>query len=77
MVISPLINTIVKKNSVSMTKDKICIKCNSIIGTLVNGKTEAVHFSFVREKPTGYEVFCKPETIQIKMNNSVLNTINF
>ena len=33
---------------------------------------------FILDKPSGYKVFCKPETLRYKkINKSVLNTITF
>ena len=54
------------------------MKCNCIDGSVVNGIREPILFSFVLDKPSGYKVFCEPETIHDKkINKSVLNTITF
>ena len=45
------------------TIDKHHLKCDVIHGFLVNGIREPLPFSFVLNKPTGYRVFCQPETI--------------
>ena len=58
--------------------NKINLKCDCIDGSVVNGIREPILFSFVLDKPSGYKVFCKPETIHYKkINKSVLNTITF
>ena len=57
---------------------KIHLKCDVIAGSVVNGLRQGIFFSFVLDKPSGYKVFCEPETIHFKkINKSVLNTINF
>ena len=55
--------TLVRKVQIPVKKIK---KCNSNNGTLVKGITEAIHFCFVLEKPSGYKLFCEPGTIQEK-----------
>ena len=58
--------------------NKIHLKCDCIDGSVVNGIREPILFSFVLDKPSGYKVFCEPETIHYKkINKSVLNTITF
>ena len=60
------------------TINKIHLKCDCIDGSVVNGIREPILFSFVLDKPSGYKVFCEPETIHYKkINKSVLNTITF
>ena len=60
------------------TKDKIHLKCDSIDGSIQDGVRQPILFSFVLDKPSGYKIFCQPETIHYKkVNKSVLNTINF
>ena len=60
------------------TKDQIHLKCDAIDGSVVNGFRQPILFSFVLDKPSGYKVFCEPETIHYKkINKSVLNTITF
>ena len=54
------------------------MKCDCIDGSVVNGIREPILFSFVSDKPSGYKVFCEPETIHYKkINKSVLNTTTF
>ena len=44
----------------------------------MNGLRQPIHFSFALDSPSGFKIFCPPETIQYKkMNKSVLNTIAF
>ena len=44
----------------------------------MDGVQRPLLFSFVLDKPSGYKVFCEPETIHYKkINRSVLNTITF
>ena len=60
------------------TAKKIHLKCDVIDGSVVNGSRQPILFSFVLDKPSGYKVFCEPETIlHKKINKSVLNTISF
>ena len=58
--------------------NKIHLKCDCIDGSIQNGLGQPILFSFVLDKPSGYKVFCEPETINYKkINKSVLNTITF
>ena len=54
------------------------MKCDVIDGSVVNGDRQPILYSFVLDKPSGYKVFCEPETIHYKkINKFVLNTITF
>ena len=58
--------------------NKIHLKCDVIDGSVVDGVRQPMLYSFVLDKPSGYKVFCEPETIHYKkINKSVLNTITF
>ena len=58
--------------------NKIHLKCDAIDVSVVNGIRQSILYSFVLDKPSGYKVFCEPETIHYKkINKSVLNTITF
>ena len=58
--------------------NKIHLKCDVIDGSVVNGDRQPILYSFVLDKPSGYKVFCEPETIHYKkINKPVLNTITF
>ena len=58
--------------------NKIHLKCDAIDGSVVNGVRQPILYSFVLDKPSGYKVFCEPETIHYKkIKKSVLNTIMF
>ena len=60
------------------TINKIHLKCDCIDGSIQDGVRQPILFSFVLDKPSGYRVFCEPETIHYKkINKSVLNTITF
>ena len=60
------------------TIDKIHLKCDCIDGSIKDGVRQPILFSFVLDEPSGYKVFCEPETIHYKkINKSVLNTITF
>ena len=60
------------------TINKIHLKCDCIDGSIQDGVRQPILFSFVLDKPSGYKVFCEPETIYYKkINKSVLNTITF
>ena len=58
--------------------NKIHLKYDAIDGSVVDGVRQPILYGFVLHKPSGYKVFCEPETIQYKkINKSILNTINF
>ena len=60
------------------TINKIHLKSDAIDGSVVDGVRQPILFSFLLDKPSGYKVFCEPETIHYKkINKSVLNTITF
>ena len=60
------------------TINKIHLKCDCIDGSVQDGIRQPILFSFVLDKPSGYKIFCQPETIHYKkINKSVLNTITF
>ena len=60
------------------TINKIHLKCDCIDGGIQDGIRQPILFSFVLDKPSGYKIFCEPETIHYKkINKSVLNTITF
>ena len=60
------------------TINKIHLKCDCIDGAFQDGIRQPILFSFVLDKPSGYKIFCEPETIHYKkINKSVLNTITF
>ena len=60
------------------TINKIHLKCDIIDGSIQDGIRQPILFSFVLDKPSGYKVFCQPETIHYKkINKSILNTITF
>ena len=54
------------------------LTCDCFESSIVNGVRTPILFSFVSDKPSGYKVFCKLETIQYKTKiKSVLNTATF
>ena len=60
------------------TTNKIHLKCDVIDGSVVDGVRQSILYSFVLDKPSGYKIFCEPETIHYKkINKSVLNTITY
>ena len=60
------------------TTNKIHLKCDAIDGSVVDGVRQPILYSFVLDKPSGYKVFCEPETIHYKkINKSVLNATTF
>ena len=60
------------------TIDKIHLKRDVTDGSIVDGVRQPILFSFVVDKPSGYKVFCEPETIHYKKTNKfVSNTITF
>ena len=71
-------NILAKKNINLGTTNKTHLNCDDIDGSIVNGLRRAILISFVLNKPNGYKVFCRPETILFKrINRSVLNTLSF
>ena len=66
-----------KNRNLSIIK-KTHSKCDVIDGSVVNVSRQPLIFSFLINKPSGYKLFCEPETINYtKRNKSVLNTITF
>ena len=60
------------------TTNKIHLKCDCIDGSIQDGIRQPILYSFVLDKPSGYKIFCEPETIHYKkINKAVLNTITF
>ena len=51
------------------TINKIHLKCDIIDGCIQDGVRQPILFSFVLDKPSGYKVFCQPETIHYKKIN--------
>ena len=45
------------------TTDKVHLKCDCIDGSIQDGVRQPILFSFLLDKPSGYKVFCQPETI--------------
>ena len=74
---SPGVYTSAKKLNLN-TKNKIHLQTDVIDGSIVNGSRQPVLYSFVMDKPAGYEIFSEPETIHYKKTNKpVSNTIIF
>ena len=48
------------------TINKIHLKCDIIDGSVQDGVRQPILFSFVLDKPSGYKIFCQPETIHYK-----------
>ena len=44
------------------------LKCDVIDGSVVNGVTQPILFSCNLNKPSGYKIFCQPETVHYKKN---------
>ena len=60
------------------TINKIHLKCDINDGSIQDRVRQPILFSFVLDKPSGFKVFCEPETIHYKkINKSVLKTITF
>ena len=49
--------------------NKIHLKCDVFNVSFQDGVRQTVLFSFVLNKPSGYKVFCQPETIHFKKIN--------
>ena len=76
-IINTILNTLARENINLSTKDKIHLKCDCVDGSVVNGLRQPILFSFMLDKHPGYKVFCEPETIHYKKNESVSQTITF
>ena len=48
------------------TINKIHLKCDCIDGSVQDGVRQPILSSFLLDKPSGYKVFCQPETIPYK-----------
>ena len=72
-------NKYISQKIVSLSNtNKIHLKCDVIDGSEVNSLRQSILYSFILDKPSGYKVFCEPETIHYKkINKSVLKTITF
>ena len=46
--------------------NKIHLKADVIDGSIVDGVRQPILYSFVLDKPSGYKIFCEPETIHYK-----------
>ena len=58
--------------------NRIRLKSDVVNGSVVNGLSQPILYSFVLDKLPGYKVFSEPETIHYKkINKSVLNTVTF
>ena len=42
------------------------LKCDVVDGSLVDGIRQPILYSFILDKPAGYNVFCERETIHCK-----------
>ena len=49
-----------------VTIDNIRLKCDVIVGSVVNGSKQPNLFSFVLDKPPGYKTFHEPEKKSLK-----------
>ena len=56
--------------NLSTTKNKH-LNCDVIDGSVVDGSRQPIFFSFVSDKPSGYNLFCEPETIHYKKNKQI------
>ena len=58
--------------------DKVPLKCDCINGSIVNGVTEPILYSFVLSSPPGYKIYKEPRIKLFKqINKSVLSHITF
>ena len=51
------------------TTNKIHLKCDVIDGSILDGLTQPILFSFVLDKPAGYRIISHPETIKTLQKN--------
>ena len=57
-------NVYISKNNTSLSSTKkIQLKCGVIDRSILDDSRQPILFSFVLDKPSGYKVFCEPETI--------------
>ena len=60
-------NEYISKNNTNLSSTKkIQIKCGVIDRSILDSSIQPILFSFVIDKPSGYKVFCEPETIHYK-----------
>ena len=54
------------------------MSCDCIYGSILDGIRQPILFTFISNKPSGYKVFCRIETIPFRIiKKSVLNTVTF
>ena len=72
-------NKYISKKTVNLSSTvKKHLKCDVIVGSVVNGLGQPIPFNFVLDKPSGYKIFCGPKTIHYKkIIESVLKIITF
>ena len=58
-----ILNTKVKKNRNLSIIIEIFLKSDCFDGSVLNGVRQPIPYSFILCKPSGYKVFCEPETI--------------
>ena len=58
--------------------NKVHLKCDCVVGSVLRGVRQPVLYSFVLDKLPGYKVFCETETNRYKkLKKFVLKTITF
>ena len=67
----PVVHTGDKHLNLSIVNE-FHLKCDCINGSIINGVRHLLLYIFVLDKPSGYKVFCEPETIHYKKNKAVL-----
>ena len=55
-----------RKTTDLSTVDNNPLKADCIDGSVVNGVKKPILYSFVLNKPPGYQIFCSPETTHYK-----------
>ena len=50
--------TTIKKVIILNTKNKVPLKCDCFVASVVNSVARACFLGFVSDKPPGYKVFC-------------------
>ena len=67
-----------EKPVMTTTTDKVHLKCDCLVGSIVNGIREQILFSFNLSAPPGYKIIQEPTTVLYKLINKIrLDTIQF
>ena len=57
--------------------DKVHLKCDFIVGSIMNGTREPILYSFALDQPPGHKIYKEPKVKLNKINKGVLSHIKF